>query len=526
MNRSHARRATRTLSSTISPAWRALLAGPVPAATLVAALASAVGLPPAPARAQDAVAARPAEVRIPPPRSADEYVAAMTAKLLCSGLYVVGRDAYRTPGQVLAADLEPFPWFETDRGGEYAVDEEGRAVTMEVPGAPARTAVYNDEQGCTILPRGADDLHFEPVRFRPRLPAVETQPWPTGDAGARWERPPPGVDMDALDAALDWAMDPDEGPPQNTRALVVVYRGKILGERYRAPFGPHTPQISWSQGKSVTAALAGVLVEQGELDPAQPAPVAAWRDPDDPRSEITLTDLLRMSSGLDFQNLGLSGDESLTHDNDHFLIYFDAPHIFDHAVSQPSEVPPGTRWAYRNSDPLTLGRIVRETVEARGEEYLTFPQRALFDRIGVRNAVLETDAWGNFILTGYDFMSAMDWVRFGLLHLWDGVWEGERILAEGWVELVSTPAPADESDGYGGLFWLNAGGSYPRIPGDAFWAAGFMGQTTMIIPSRDMVVVRLGPSRGAFSRYFNRVVGDVLEAVGGAVSEEGGGGGP
>lgn len=194
-------------------------------------------------------------------------------------------------------------------------------------------------------------------------------------------------------------------------------------------------------------------------------------------------------------------------------IYSDGLNIFDHAVNQPPEIPPNTQWRYRNSDPLTLGKIIRETVEARGESYLQFPQKALFDRIGARNFVLETDAWGNFIMTGYDYGAARDWARFGLPHLWDGVWRGERILPEGWVDFISTPAPADESTGYGGLFWLNRGGAMGRIPADAFWASGFMGQTTMVIPSRNLVLVRMGPSPGGSDGYINELVGRILEAL-------------
>jgi CubicO group peptidase (beta-lactamase class C family) len=302
--------------------------------------------------------------------------------------------------------------------------------------------------------------------------------------------------------------------PQNTRALVVAYKGRILGERYAPGFTKDTPQISWSQGKSITAALIGVLVQKGLLDVEDPAPVAEWRDPEDPRSEIEVLHLLRMSSGLDFKNWGLDQPNSWTPENEHFRVYFDALNVFDHAVDQPLEILPNSQFRYRNSDPLTLGRIVRQVVEANGEDYLTFPQRALFDPIGARNFVLETDPYGNFIMTGYDFGSAWDWTRFGLLHLWDGVWEGQRILPEGWVELISTAAPGAPEKNYGGLFWLNRGGAMDRVPEDAFWAAGFMGQTTLVIPSKDMVVVRLGPSPGEFRPYFNEVVGRILDAMG------------
>jgi CubicO group peptidase (beta-lactamase class C family) len=194
-------------------------------------------------------------------------------------------------------------------------------------------------------------------------------------------------------------------------------------------------------------------------------------------------------------------------------IYFDGLNVFEHAVNQPPEIPPNTQWRYRNSDPLILGRIIRETVEARGENYLTFPQRALFDRIGARNFILETDAWGNFIMTGYDYGSARDWARFGLLHLWDGVWEGKRVLPEGWVEFISTPAPADSSRGYGGLFWLNRGGAWKGLPEDTFMSSGFMGQHTVVIRSRDVVVVRLGPSPRDSTRYLTELVTRLLAGL-------------
>jgi CubicO group peptidase (beta-lactamase class C family) len=194
-------------------------------------------------------------------------------------------------------------------------------------------------------------------------------------------------------------------------------------------------------------------------------------------------------------------------------VYFDSLDVLKHAVNQPLKVPPGTRYSYLNSDPLSLGRIIRDTVEAQGEDYLTFPQRALFDRIGARSAVLETDAWGNFIMSGYDYVSARDWIRFGLLYLNDGVWQGERILPEGWTEFVSTPAPADAKKNYGGMFWLNLPPRMDRVPKDTYWSAGFMGQVTMVIPSRDMVVVRMGPSPGDVYPYLNEVIGRILEAI-------------
>jgi CubicO group peptidase (beta-lactamase class C family) len=318
------------------------------------------------------------------------------------------------------------------------------------------------------------------------------------------------VDATKLDEALDWAMSRED---QNTRALVVVYRGKIIGERYGEGFTKDTPQISWSQGKSITAALIGVLSEQEEISLDDPAPIAEWQGPEDPRRQINIRDLLNMSSGLEFTNFGRERPDAWTASNEHLRIYFDGINVFEHAVNQPLELPPGSQFRYRNSDPLTLGLIIRRTVGARGEDYLQFPQNALFDRIGARNFVIETDAWGNFIMTGYDYGSAWDWARFGLLHLWDGVFEGERVLPAGWVDFVSSPAPGDPTLGYGGLFWLNRGRQMDQVPLDAFWPAGAMGQLTVVIPSADMVVVRLGPGHGGQTEYMNEVIGRILAAI-------------
>jgi CubicO group peptidase (beta-lactamase class C family) len=437
-----------------------------------------------------------------------EFCAAICAHHISSGLWVVGRNYQRTPEEVVAQDIAPFRYFGWAPDFKYQVDEQQRLVTVTAPGAPPRSARYTGDQGSTILPRGRTDVFFKPARVPRRLPDAASQDWPMGDVGAT--EPVPGVDSKAVAAALDWAMKQEE---QNTRALVVAYRGKIIGERYAPGWTKDTPQISWSQGKSITATLIGILIQRGLLDLDQPAPIKEWQGADDPRREIRIRDLLQMSSGLDFTNLSFKGPETLISKNEHMRVYFDSLDVLKHAVNQPLKVPPGTRYSYLNSDPLSLGRIIRDTVEAQGEDYLTFPQRALFDRIGARSPVLETDAWGNFILSGYDYVSARDWIRFGLLYLNDGVWQGERILPDGWTEFVSTAAPADAKKNYGGMFWLNLPPRMDRVPKDTYWSAGFMGQVTMVIPSRDMVVVRMGPSPGGVYPYLNEVIARILEAL-------------
>jgi len=441
------------------------------------------------------------------------YATGLGAYQLCSGLWVVGRDHERPPEEVLDQDIRPFAHFHWSPDYSWTVDEEAVTVTVRAPGVDARTARYLGDQGCAILPPGNRAPSFRTVPVTSDLPDPAEQDWPTGARNRNGSFP--NVDHDELESTVDWAFDDERlEPDQNTRGLVVVYRGKILVEHYADGWGPETPQISWSMGKSIAGALTGIMVRRGYYDLDDRAPVPEWQGDRDPRREIRIRHLLQMSSGLDFDNFGLDGPDDYRAANEHLRIYFDALPASAHAVHQPLRHEPGSTWRYRNSDPLTLMYIARRTVEAEGEEWLTFPQEALFDRIGMRTMVLETDAWGDFLITGRDFGSTRDWARFGLLHLQDGMWEGERILPTGWTDFVSNPAPGDPSRGYGGLFWLNRGGALDRVPRDAYWASGHMGQTTMIIPSREMVVSRHGPSAGRSQEYINRLIGKILVAVG------------
>lgn len=433
------------------------------------------------------------------------------AKLLCSGVFVGGRD----PRDFVQNDLHAPYGFDPD-DLDVQVDRETSRVTLSLPDGPSRTAVFNQGLGCTLIPAGETGILFEPVEVRTTLPDPSTLDWPMGD---RVPQMPPStaVDSDKLNTALDLAFDDSaHDMPQRARAMVVLHNGQIVGERYAPGFTRDSKLVSWSMGKSITSALIGILLGEGCFKLDDPAPIAAWREPGDPRGEITIAHLLRMSSGLKFERVeGDADPQHYTTYNDHNYIYFGAINVFEHSISRPQEHAPNTVWRYRNCDPLTLGKIVQQTVGARSEQYLTYPQRVLFDRIGIRNIVLEPDAWGNFVMTGYDHGTARDWARFGQLHLQDGVWNGERILPEGWVDFVRSPAPADPERHYGGQFWLNAGNRFPSIPTDAYWAAGARGQFTMVIPSRNIVIARLGHSLDAdsFHRYMERVVHDVVEAI-------------
>ena len=428
-----------------------------------------------------------------------------SAKVLCSAVFVSGRD----PDD--AATNGGF-WFMPPEQADkvtWTVDRERKMVTTRL-GDLTRTARFYGDQGCIIDRVGKTGIEFKPVPVRTTLPDAMTQDWPMGD---RLPASPPstGIDQAKLTAALDAAF---ADPEARTAGMVIVHKGQLVGERYRPGITKDTQLESWSMGKSITSTLFALLVKDGTYTLEQPAPVPEWQKPGDARAAIRTMDLLRMSSGLRFiatQDSDYSPDKGYP---DHFYIYTGAVNAFEYSVNVPLQFPINTEGRYRNCDPLTIGYLIKRAVTARGEEYLTWPQRALFDRIGIRRQVLETDPYGNFLLTGYDYGTPRNWARLGLLYQQDGMWQGTRILPEGWAKFVSTPAPAWKRGNYGGLFWINGAGEW-KLPKDAYFMAGAGGQWTFVVPSHQLVVVRMGHYKGAGAgqRALNRAFDILLSAV-------------
>jgi CubicO group peptidase (beta-lactamase class C family) len=409
------------------------------------------------------------------------------AKVLCSAVFVSGRDANEA---VKNSGFFLMPPGQAEKV-QWNVDRAQKLVRMSLNGVTREAKLYGD-QGCIIHQQGKSGIFFTPVPVKTTLREAMSQPWPMGD---RLDDAPMPAEIDRakLNAALDAAF---ADPAALTSGFIVVYKGRIVGERYMPGITKDTQLESWSMGKSITSTLFALLVKDGTYSLEQPAPVPEWQKPDDPRGKIRNMDLLRMSSGLRF----IAGqDPDYTEDKgypDHMYIYTGAVDAFTYSVNRPLQFPPNTEGRYRNSDPLTIGYLIKLAVGKRGEEYLSWPQRALFDRIGIRRQMLETDPYGNFLLTGYDYGTPRNWARLGMLYLQDGVWNGQRILPEGWARFVSTPAPAWKRPVYGGFFWINGDGGW-NIPKDAYLAAGAGGQNTFIIPSHQLVVVRMGHFRGA-----------------------------
>lgn len=325
-----------------------------------------------------------------------------------------------------------------------------------------------------------------PLPGQPPEIAWPSQSWPIA--------PTPAV----LEEVLDRTMAGSEpGTPQNTRAILVVKGGQLIGERYGEGFDASTRLQSWSMAKSVVHALIGILIKDGQIDVYKPARVARWnRKVNDPRKTITVENLLRMESGLTF-----SEDYTDPETSNVLQMLFGKGRLdtAEYAAGGLLQADPGTLWQYSSGTSNVLSGIVRDTIGAESaQEYRAFMEESLFSRIGIRSAVPEFDEANTFIGSSYLHMTGRDWSRFGLLYLRDGTWDGKRILPEHWVDHARLPTPNSKGR-YGAHFWLN--GIDPEtghavitddIPTDTFMARGFGAQVVVIIPSLDMVVVYLG----------------------------------
>ncbi len=451
----------------------------------------------APVPAEQALIARAKSLElatpyVPPPGDALAHHTAGFAKIMCSAVFITGLDP-----DFAAEHVGYFtsPYAERAKVGKPMIDRAAKAVHVTLPNGVTRTAQYLGSQGCVALPIGKTAVSFTPRQVKSSLRDPKTQAWPMGDVLPK-DPPPAGLDVGKVKQAVDAAF---ESAGEETAAFVVTWRGRPIGERYAQGITSNTPLESWSMGKSVTATLMGVLIKQGAYELSQPAPVPEWQGAGDPRAKIRIADLLNMSSGLRIKAPDDPDyDPSGTYP-DHLYLYTGTVNSFQYAATRPQQWPPGTVGRYRNTDPVLINYLVRLAVEKRGDDYLSFPQRALFDKIGIRTMVLETDPFGNFLAQGYDLMSGRDWARLCNLYLQDGVWNGERILPEGYVKFVSTLAPgwaADKRPVYGGFFWINGNAAFP-VPKEAYYMSGAGGQTTLIVPSHDLVVVRLGHYKGS-----------------------------
>jgi CubicO group peptidase (beta-lactamase class C family) len=421
---------------------------------------------------------------------------AYKAKVLCNGVFVSGLDPRRLSredaGYKLFFHLAP-----------ARIDRRHRRVSCSILGTGLfrETAVHVDGIGAVLL-AGVPEETVRAWRSvdasAPASPDEAAVPRPAAERIVPAARSR-GLDARKVEAAVGRLFD-DRGrrTPLRTRAVIVVQDGAIVCERYADGIGADTRLLSWSMAKSVVSVLVGILAGQGRIRVDEPAPVPEWSDERDPRHAITVGELLRMSSGLSWTET--YGEQPIS---DATRMLFFEPDMARFAAAHPLAAEPATTFLYSSGSTNIVCRIMRGLFASQ-TDYLAFPHRALFDRIGMPGAAWGTDASGTLVGSSYLFATARDWARLGMFCLADGVWRGERILPEGWMTWATTPTPADPAAEYGAGFWLNRDPAdasrtraYPNLPADFYYANGHQGQMVGVIPSRGLVVVRLGMTWGS-----------------------------
>lgn len=420
------------------------------------------------------------------------------AKNMASAVYL----QHRKPVDILREDLGGFPF----SLASYTVNESDSSVTGSVWGFAKRKAIFRKGLGATII----NDLSEEEVRKQKfSLPAItnantDSIPWPYGDKIP--DSFPASIDKRSIEKAIDNVMQASsDSKPAYTRAVLVIYDGKIVGERYAAGFDKNTVMLGWSISKSLTGALIGVLVKEGKLNVDGPAPVPEWKNTE--KEKVTIKQLLQQTTGLDF-NENYSKPSEVTN------MLFKEGDMAAFTAKLPLKHEPGTVFNYSSGNSNVLSRIIRHVAGENG--YAGFPYRALFHKLNMYSMLLEPDASGTYVGSSYSYATARDFARFGLLYYNNGMWNGEQILPENWVKQSIIPSTADERKHYGYQFWLNGYGEngnnqrwYADVPADMFFATGFGGQNIYIIPSKKLVVVRTGLQKIDANKFLKEVIGSI-----------------
>lgn len=458
-------------------------------------------------------AAAPAAAEQHAPTSYDRAIAAgYKALTLCSAIFNAGRtqaqaEALELTGiypeydaivPTLTAEVRRFRTEPGPQGGGGSLRDAEVRVPFDSTLEP-RIARWRVDEGCTILPIG-DPGGEDPGMVRvigsfppPFAGSLDAQPWPIGDRGAVGPAPP------ALAAPVASAFDGHSYGTGRTTGVVIVHNGRIVREHYADGFGAHVAQRTWSVAKSISGTLIGIAVGERLLSPQGRVSIPEWNDF---RGNIRLDDLLRMASGL----------HSATEGNRTDALYFGGTTVTQEAAYWPLEAGPGSRFRYANNDILFAIRALRAAIgdDAR---YHAFPRAELFAALGMTRTIAEQDVGGNFILSSQVWSTARDLARLGLLWINDGVWQGRRILPEGWMRYMTTasgPQPA-RGPGYGATIWLF--GPVQGLPAGSYAAQGNRGQYVMVVPSRNLVIVRRGEDGGDARFDIAHFTADVMAAL-------------
>jgi len=422
-------------------------------------------------------------------------ITAFAAKGMCSSVFL----ANKAPERVMAEDLSFFPI----SLAHCTIDYEEKTVTAKVLGLAKRKAVFREGLGAVILlDTPEEELKEQSFTIPDPGYAQDTLPWPLGDVIR--ESLPEGVDHAKLESILEEAFDaPGEEPFKKTLGVAVVYDNELIAENYLDGYDPWTKFHGWSMTKTVTGAMTGALVMEGKMNVEAPAHIPEWAG--DHRREITVENILHMSSGLEWL-------ENYFTISDATVMLMQSDDMFSSVASCELAHEPGTYWNYSSGDANLLSGLIRRAI-GDDDAYHAFAYDRIFHRIGMLNTVVEADASGLFVASSYSYGSTRDWARFGLLFLNHGIFEGDTVLNPEWVDYMSTAAPASGGT-YGATVWLkepDVENALLDVPDDVFFADGFLGQRIYVIPSKKLVVVRMGYSLSNFS--MNDFLRDIMATL-------------
>jgi len=416
-----------------------------------------------------------------------------SAKIVCSNVFIAGRDA----NEVLAVDVQA-PGHPLLKLMKVSVDKQRGMVSAGLFGVLGRSvAVVRDGLGCASVPDGDTG--------KARQTAIHAEP-PANSQDALW---PEGERVDASQKPeIAKIIDDPAMAGTGMRAVVVVKNGHIVAERYGEGFSSKTPLLGWSMTKTVNAAIVGTLVKDGTMAIDNKGLFAPWKA--DGRAAISLANLMAMSSGLEFnEDYGDVADVTR-------MLYLE-PNMAGFAEAKPLTGEVGKVFSYSSGTAVMLSRLWQDTIGDK-RKALAWPRTALFEPLGMHSAVLETDEQGTFVGSSYLYATAHDWARFGQFLLQGGVWNGKDILPAGFVDWMREPA----SKIYGkGQLWIEGPGDEESpgagvaagLPKDTYWMEGHDGQTVAIIPSEELVVVRLGLTPAKLNYRPQVMVGALVKAL-------------
>lgn len=421
-----------------------------------------------------------------------DLISGFSAKSVASGHFIDGRKLETI--QKGDNDIPKVDWATNKIHGEQAF------VTSTVFGLKERKAIYREGLGATLINDDFDENKKYEVPNRQLPTKTESYPFPYGNGG-RNDTIFTDVDYAKLNAAVENAFDKKGQKKKRTRSVIVVYKDKIIAEKYADGFNQSSKILGWSMTKSITATYFGILQKQGKINVMNRAPIAEWANDD--RKNITINDLLHMNSGLEWE-------EDYGKISDVTKMLFQAEDMSKPQMEKPLIWKPNSHWYYSSGTTNLLSGILRKQFKTH-QEYLDFWYSALLDKIGMNSALVETDMAGNFVGSSYGWANTRDWAKFGLLYLHKGNWNGEQLFDASWANYVATPT--NTSNGrYGAQFWLNASSHFPDVPKDMFYANGFQGQMVAIIPSCGLVIVRTGLSEEPdfdFNGFLRDIVGSL-----------------